>query len=471
MIETMSQMFDVERQANICMEAHDYAQALQLLKRITLYAETQANMELLRRMIPSVIECHLQMQNYAMALKYMHNYDYLYQQSETDVHQRRFTLCKGTFYMRTDEFERAEIYLQQLFQIALDEEHDRNLIIYGTYYLGVLQRSEQVDKGLSVASLVEMYVSQQPDTPVETLRLFYIYYVALIQQTRFALHCEKYLQKLAQLYEEQSLGESVAIYYYYDAKLLFLKGHYEQAFARFEQAFSHMNEAISYAEYVFFLQTSIRLFEEQSLFFYVAQLQKRYILMLENTTHHKKQRNVKQTVHRMNLQQAEHIAHHDSLTNIYNRYYLEKEAQNIVLISRVAEENCSCAVFDLDHFKTINDMYGHVVGDEALQQLTKRIQRVLNEQSCLFARYGGDEFVILLRMPVAQAEQTMIGVVEAIRTQPFQLANTEVDVTISIGLVHNEQARLKTFKELFKAADEGLYIAKKNGRDQLYICS
>ena len=124
-------------------------------------------------------------------------------------------------------------------------------------------------------------------------------------------------------------------------------------------------------------------------------------------------------------------------------------------------------MMDLDHFKTINDTYSHLVGDEVLIEMSRRIFEVIRTDD-IFARYGGEEFSILLTD--ANHETALMVAkrcLKAISGKPFETAAGPIDCTVSIGLAIIDQQKLYTRTELLKAADDNLYKAKNTGRNQI----
>jgi diguanylate cyclase len=125
------------------------------------------------------------------------------------------------------------------------------------------------------------------------------------------------------------------------------------------------------------------------------------------------------------------------------------------------------ALIDIDHFKVINDSFGHIVGDAALRQLSLELKRVLDEYE-LAGRYGGDEFcVILPTLPLAKAEVLM----EQLREALEQYRHPDVPdlrVSLSIGLARY-QAGYRDAVDWLEDADKALYTAKHTGRNTISV--
>ncbi len=178
-----------------------------------------------------------------------------------------------------------------------------------------------------------------------------------------------------------------------------------------------------------------------------------------------------------------HDSETDTLTGLLNRKTFDKriiqiltgeknqqpETANTVtrLVNNERRESgamgsCWIGVIDIDHFKRINDGYGHLYGDEVLLLLAQLMRKSFRDSDLLF-RYGGEEFVVIL---VATSEENAIAVLERFRHTVSGHSFAQIDkVTISIGL---SQAGLGDMvSDVFDRADKALYYAKENGRDQL----
>ncbi len=158
----------------------------------------------------------------------------------------------------------------------------------------------------------------------------------------------------------------------------------------------------------------------------------------------------------------------DGLTNIYNRRFLEQTmTKEFARIKRYGG-TLSFIILDLDHFKNINDTYGHLAGDEILRITSQRINECLRAADIL-ARYGGEEFAVLLpETPLEGGEILANRLCDYIAARPVQFDNFEITVTASLG-VAEFQEDLETHEELIGQADSVLYKSKENGRNQVTV--
>lgn len=155
----------------------------------------------------------------------------------------------------------------------------------------------------------------------------------------------------------------------------------------------------------------------------------------------------------------------DQLTGLYNRHYLAEVSVQMISNAHRKSKPLSMLMVDLDFFKKINDNNGHDIGDKVLQGVGKLVR-----QSCrggdVAARFGGEEFVILLYdCNATKAEDIAQRLLLKVR----ELKPQGLNITASIGVSVLEHETKMTFDELFKLADEALYVAKNAGRDQVLI--
>jgi diguanylate cyclase (GGDEF)-like protein len=166
------------------------------------------------------------------------------------------------------------------------------------------------------------------------------------------------------------------------------------------------------------------------------------------------------------LQEVQRLAITDSLTNLYNRRHFSKVGEDEVQRACRYGRSLSAIMLDIDHFKRVNDTFGHKVGDQILQEVAKSCRRALRGVDVV-GRYGGDEFVILL----PENDRTAaVQVAERLRKNitHMQLNTTggAVKVTASLGVasVDCDKPSLET---LLSQADKALYVAKRRGRNRV----
>lgn len=154
----------------------------------------------------------------------------------------------------------------------------------------------------------------------------------------------------------------------------------------------------------------------------------------------------------------------DPLTKLYNRAHFDETVNFITKHQRKSEIDFILVIADIDFFKSINDTYGHQVGDEALVEVAKIIKKSLREDD-LVARWGGEEFVVLLKNVTLDKAQAII---EKVRTNiESNTLSNDIRVTASFGLTQYKEG--EEAKETFKRVDDALYEAKRRGRNRVVV--
>lgn len=170
-----------------------------------------------------------------------------------------------------------------------------------------------------------------------------------------------------------------------------------------------------------------------------------------------------------------HAAVTDPLTGVFNRRYLAPQLTRIAEHSQKLQKQFAIIMFDIDHFKSINDTYGHATGDRVLIEVAQRLQENLRGVDIL-ARIGGEEFLIVMPgTSQSQAQQAANRLRQNVTNQPFvtHTAGRMIRVTISAG-VAVEMApsdRSCDLEAVWQRADAALYKAKASGRDQIAIAT
>jgi diguanylate cyclase (GGDEF)-like protein len=158
----------------------------------------------------------------------------------------------------------------------------------------------------------------------------------------------------------------------------------------------------------------------------------------------------------------------DELTGLYNRRFYDQKILAEFRRSRRNLTPLSLVVIDIDHFKMVNDNYGHLAGDECLVAVSACIKRCLRRSADISCRYGGEEFCLILpetdsKGALALAEELR----ESIESCQISYNNIAINLTISCGISTYLQQKNVKPEHLFAVADQALYKAKANGRNQI----
>lgn len=162
----------------------------------------------------------------------------------------------------------------------------------------------------------------------------------------------------------------------------------------------------------------------------------------------------------------EYLVDHDELTGLLNRRGVWQSIQRIHARGRRSGLACCLAILDLDHFKLVNDAYGHGVGDEVLKSVSETLRREVRQADWL-GRWGGEEFVIALpETSEVQARNGLERIRESVSAQPIEIKGQQIRVTLSIGFA-TCQPEEKDPRDVLARADMALYHAKNSGRNRV----
>lgn len=166
------------------------------------------------------------------------------------------------------------------------------------------------------------------------------------------------------------------------------------------------------------------------------------------------------------------VSEHDQLTGLANRRYFDSVFEQEW--DRLARSKGELAVLmiDLDHFKQVNDNYGHLIGDSCLREVAERLQAVIHRPADLLARYGGEEFIVLLPdTSLEGARQIAELMCETIAARPLDLAGDSIPITISVGLATASPVPGDSRDNLLRRVDDALYCAKARGRNRVEVAT
>ncbi|MBY0470779.1 GGDEF domain-containing protein [bacterium] len=164
-------------------------------------------------------------------------------------------------------------------------------------------------------------------------------------------------------------------------------------------------------------------------------------------------------------------AHTDPLTRIYNKGYLLEALEAEFKRAKALHTDFAVIYFDLDHFKQVNDKHGHDAGDYVLKEFTSLVRGGHLRPKDIFARFGGEEFVLLLGNTSGKAAAEIAEKIRAsIETHPFVYEGKRLSVTCSLG-VAELSTDIESAQTLLKTADKALYSAKSSGRNRVVVAN
>jgi len=167
-------------------------------------------------------------------------------------------------------------------------------------------------------------------------------------------------------------------------------------------------------------------------------------------------------------EKLERLATFDSLTGLYNRRATLGKLRELITLANRYKEDFSLIMLDIDHFKTVNDRYGHLTGDEALEAIATLIRRNIRDTD-IVGRYGGEEFIIILPKTALSSAWVVAERLRSIieKAQMKDSAGNVFAITVSQGLAGWE--RDEDAVSLISRVDEALYKAKEKGRNRVQI--
>jgi diguanylate cyclase (GGDEF)-like protein len=160
----------------------------------------------------------------------------------------------------------------------------------------------------------------------------------------------------------------------------------------------------------------------------------------------------------------------DPMTNLYNYQHFYEKLQQEAYRAQRYRLPLAVIIGDLDHFKSINDTFGHPAGDEAIRKTASCLSACLRKSDCV-ARYGGEEFgVILPETDLKAALSVCERLRKTIADTPITYENAVIKVTMSFGVTFIDKGSMLACHEIIKRADDALYKAKASGRNRCCVC-
>ena len=164
--------------------------------------------------------------------------------------------------------------------------------------------------------------------------------------------------------------------------------------------------------------------------------------------------------------QLNRLATEDGLTQLLNRRSAMLQGKLLTSMAQRTRQPIALAVLDVDHFKAVNDQYGHPAGDAALKMVAQVMRTCIRRDTDVLARIGGEEFMLIMPETSAEVAEQLCKVMLSALAEARVSDSFQIHITASMGLAISEQGQ-QNFEHLYRAADAALYKAKAAGRNQL----
>lgn len=405
----------LHRIGNLHIRLEDFKKALTYLEESLALSEANGGDGWMGELLADLCAAHFHLSDLDNALKFGRESAQVYEEAGDQYGVPIALNAVGQVYLEMGDYEQAQTYHLRALELC-ESISNFTETIQTLYHLGKLfQAQDQIDTALD-------YLNQALEKASEMGAKLQVY------------RCHR---ALANLYQE--IGD-------YKNALDNYKSFHDTKEAVINQQIEHRLQSLEVMHRLSEIQRDAEIYRLKSS-------------NLENEIEERKKTQAK----------LEELATTDPLTGLLNRrFFFERFEEEL---DRAVRFNVpiSVVMVDIDHFKHVNDHHGHLVGDQVLIEIAKRINSSLRKIDTV-CRYGGEEFAILLPgTELSQAEQVAERVWRKVADTPIKRAGVEVNVSVSLGVANKEQKESMTGNILIDHADQALYAAKKAGRNQVKI--
>lgn len=356
------------------------------------------------------------------------NYSFFYHSSICNYAITNFKLNK---------IDRAKELVDELMEMLKEDPDSKIWYVLNLTRAEILMAEDQMEDVYDI--LIDSLNNPEIDFIIGNKISLYVLFSQYFEKTGDMTQAITWYDKSIILIEENELEYSEKKIYKEFAALLYKAGEFKRS-------------ADSYSKFVELTEEAIK--KNRKLMQIKSELEV-YIKQKDDEAYHLSRENEKIKI----------LNNQDYLTGIYNKRYLFGVIEDI--FNSEQEEEINLFVFDIDRFKTINDSYGHLVGDYVIKTMCNNITAVLNPKH-IFARTGGDEFMIcFVGLSKEQAKEAAEMVFETVKNNVIAYENLEIVITISGGLSGKSDEDIQTANQLLALSDQKLYRSKALGRSKI----
>lgn len=452
-----------------------YTEAIEVAEELLKTAKEKENIKAMMHAYLNIANCYYYLGNIEFAFEHILEYKLLCDEYGDDRDKYFLYHLSALIYEYEENYEEAKEAMEYCIQLALElEMYYAASSSYNTYSYYLMQE-EKFEEALEFA-LKALNIAEE-HCPSEILLQCHIYFN--IASCQISMN---ELSKAEKLIKSLELNQYINNSPHDKAHFLLIKALWSRSQGNYEDALIFLNESHDiYSQYnnhvklKTILKAISEINEEIGDYKKSYQAMKNYLQIAEKRLSTRLSAKIRELDIQQSIKAIEERANVDSLTGVYNRYFLETTCNKWLIESKEMKKHICCIVVDIDSFKKINDTFGHLLGDKVIKEVGQACLNVVKEdkKNAIVGRYGGDEFVIIFNnYPPQCIMDKAKQLYNAITSVKVKYLNNEIKVTPSIGVVCTDSLpSAKKFTQLFKVADQALYMAKRQGKNQIVYLS
>ncbi|MED3661245.1 tetratricopeptide repeat-containing diguanylate cyclase [Ureibacillus terrenus] len=465
----------LENLTNTLFSAGKYTKAIDTAKELLEMAKETEDQKAMMNAHIHLSSCYYFLGDIETAFQHILEYKLLCNEFGDDRDKYHLYRLSALIYEYEENYEEAKEAMRQCIQIAEElEMYSEAGTSYNTYSNYLLQEGKY-GEALDYASKALHICAEH--CPSEILLQCHIYLT--IASCHIGMN---ELTKAEEIIDHLALNQYINHFPHEKAHFLHVKASFHRSKGEHDQALQFLNDSFKiYSDFKnqiklkSILKEIAEIHESRGDYKKAYEALKEYIQMAEKLFSIRLSYKMREFDVHQSIKAIEKRANVDSLTGVYNRYFLETTCNKWLKEAKKEGQHICFVIIDIDSFKHINDTYGHLLGDEVIKQVAQACLKVAYEdkENILVGRYGGDEFIVLFRnCPPHSIMDKAKQLYNEITSIQINHASHDIHLTVSIGAVcTNSLPYAKKFTQLLKVADHALYMAKRQGKNQIVYLS
>ena len=400
---------------------------------------------------------------------YLSTYKVYCEKYGDDLAKLKLNSLIGYISNSIEDYETTVDYYEAALAIALKLEDIPRTIYLLINLQSVYLDLQQIDQALKCSDQLKQ-ISKEDRNAFSTLSYcaYLLNYMTILVEQNEIEEIPSLMAELEQVEGYEKLKREQMYGAYIKGRYYELKNIPSKAINRFEIAYTYLEVTKESPYYKRILKNLIQNYKKLCQYEQVSFYSDLLISYLEDIERKALQTKTIELSRKLKLNEMHSLIHLDTLTNIYNRRYLEIKGEEWIKEAVAEKSDIACAIIDIDNFKCINDQYGHTVGDQVIKYFAEQLNKAMDDHM-LCARLGGDEFVVLARYK-EDNDKLFLQLFQTLRHVSPLNDKTNVQVEISMGVSSLSSCKQPNLVELIDIADKALYKTKSNGKDNITLC-